>query len=184
MAFSGLAGIALDAFWRLECIWKSNLAIAIKVRLYKCSFMSFLIFSSSTLSNLTAFGLCSTWASVAVTMSPTSPYTVKRKPELCHLKSKSGSSFPRKLTSPRQGGSYQQILPVFTICREAKRWRAETSVFAIHLKGHYDAGGSRALTEREYDTLPKTGRLETSGCRLPGHSQLHDPQKRRDSLIG
>ena len=41
-------GQAWDAFWRLERIWKSNLPIAIKVRLYKCTVLSVLLYESET----------------------------------------------------------------------------------------------------------------------------------------
>ena len=105
-------------------------------------------------------------------MSPTSPYTVKRKPDLCHLRWKDGSSASLATHSPRQGGSHQQIRLVCTICRETKCWRAETFVFAIHLKSHY---GRLQNTEGERNTTPyrRPGLLETSGCRLPGQFGLN-----------
>ena len=55
---------------------------------------------------------------------------------------------------------------VCTICRETKCWRAETFVFAIHLKSHY---GRLQSTDGERNTTPyrRQGLLETSGCRLP-----------------
>ena len=107
-----------------------------------------------------------------MTMSPTSPYTVKRKPDLCHLRWKDGSSASLATHSPRQGGSHQQIRLVCTICGETKCWRAETFVFAIHLKSHY---GRLQSTEGERNTTPyrRPGLLETSGCRLPGQFGLN-----------
>ena len=119
---------------------------AIKVRLYKCTFLSVLLYESetwtlteslceiSTLSNLTTFGLY--WASVAVTMSPTSPYTVKRKPDPCQPRGKDGNSASLATNfAATIWGSYQQIRPVCTICRETKCWRAETFVSVMYLKG-------------------------------------------------
>ena len=41
-------GQAWGAFWRLERIWNSNLPIAIKVCLYKCTVLSFLLYGSET----------------------------------------------------------------------------------------------------------------------------------------
>ena len=43
-----LQGQAWDAFWRLESIGKSNLPIAIKVRLYQCTVLSVLTYGSET----------------------------------------------------------------------------------------------------------------------------------------
>ena len=114
-------------------------------------------------------------------MSPTSPYTVKRKPDLCHLRWKDGSSASLATHSPRQGGSYQQIRLVCTICRETKCWRAETFVFAIHLKSHY---GRLQSTDGERNTTRyrRPGLLETSSCRLPGQFGLNSrrDETRRD----
>ena len=124
-------GQAWDAFWRLERIWKSNLPIAIKVRLYKCTVLNVLLYESetwtlteslceiSTLSNLTTFGLC--LALVAVTMSLASPYTVKRKPDPCQPRWKDGSSaFLASHFAATILGSYQQTRPVCTIRRKNK----------------------------------------------------------------
>ena len=41
-------GQAWGAFWRLERIWNFNLPIAIKVCLYKCTVLSFLLYGSET----------------------------------------------------------------------------------------------------------------------------------------
>ena len=74
---------------------------------------------------------------------------------------------------------------VCTICRETKCWRAETFVFAIHLKSHY---GRLQSTEGERNTTPyrRPGLLEISGCRLPGQCGLNcrRDETRRDWSAG
>ena len=146
-------GQAWDAFWRLERIWKSNLPIAIKVRLYKCTVLSVLLYESetwtlteslceiSTFSNLTTFGFC--WASVAVTMSLRSPYMSQTQ--------------ARPLSTEVKGQQLRFLgqslrRDVCTICRETKCWRAEAFVSAMHLKGHYGRLHSTEGAKMRYST--------------------------------
>ena len=114
-----------------------------------------------------------------------SVYSQTQSPTSVIWDERTAAPLPWPLTSPRQGGSYQQIRLVCTICRETKCWRAETFVFAIHLKSHY---GRLQSTEGERNTTPyrRPGLLETSGCRLPGQFGLNcrRDETRRDWSAG
>ena len=119
----------------------------------------------------TAFGLC--WTSVAVTVSPTSPYTVKRKLDPCHLRSKGNSASPgHSLRRDTEDLINRFALYVPSVGRQSVGWQKRLFLQYI---SRVITGGSIALTERKYYTSPKTG--TTGDIWLPPAETIRiDPQ--------
>ena len=174
-------GQAWGAFWRLERIWNSNLPIAIKVCLYKCTVLSFLLYGSETWTltespcdKLNTFQRSCLRVMLGISrrdnVTNQSVYSqTQARPLSSEVKRQ--LRFPgHSLRRDKEDLINSPVSPVCTICRP-KCWRDETFVFATHLEGHYgrlhSTDGARNTTRYR-----RPGLLETSACPPPGQSEL------------